>query len=170
MIATGLEIVFSTKRRLDAQRGHRNGGGLRRREPRPTDYIVEIVGAVRDPRIDESIGRVFARRVELSRAAKEGCVSLLEIFDAEQTLFECFAGLYDPETCLPRDRAAAASAERRDLLVIDLVQIDAVRRGRQLGIAALLETIDVWGGGCDYVCIDCAPVPGGDEEAEAGDP
>ena len=158
MIATGLEIVYSTRRRLDRH--------ARRRAVRPIEYVVEIVGVICDPRVGEPVGRLFARRVELARAVTEGRCALPDVFDAEQTLFDCYRGLYDVETCLPREAPPGVPAAHNDLLVIDLVEIDPARRGRGLGLAALLETIEVWGGGCDFACVDSSPIPSGEAPPE----
>lgn len=150
MIGTVLEIVYSTRRPLARQR---------REGPCAADHVIEIVGAVRETGAgpDASVlGRLYARRIELSRAAAHGADALFELVESERTIFECVRALHDPATLL--SAGAPESATHDDLLIVDLVELTPRYRGRGYGHLAVRETTRVWGSGCRFVCIDSAPI------------
>jgi len=83
----------------------------------------------------------------------------VDVFDAHSgELSECWAALFDPKTAHFK-QAVQDNYEpfRRDLLLLDLIEVLPAHRRRFLGLRIASTLIDVFGGGCGLVA--CKPFP-----------
>jgi len=109
----------------------------------PSEYVIGIEGVI--VARGQSVGSLRASVVQIARAHEAG-EDIADVFDTEGSLFEAFEAVVNARTGWIKDRFDCSAG--LDLLHIDRVEVDAMHRGRSVGLLAVLRLLEAYGGGC----------------------
>jgi len=120
----------------------------------------EILARVGDSDEETKIGSVHAYLVLRGRALNER-LSLFEAMDSiSQSVFDCYAALFDVETdewSLSVEALYNGQIMESDVLFIERIELDAAFQGKGIGAQVVHETIATFASSCGLVA--CKPFP-----------
>jgi len=134
----------------------------------PAHYVQEITGDIThhvyddktpDGEDGEIVGRVRAWLVQVDRAHEDG-EALFDVFDSiDGNLEEYYGPLIDPKTNdLRAQLEEKYDVVHSDILIIDEIMILEKYRHKKIGLAAMLRTIETFGGGVGLAAIKPFPL------------
>lgn len=128
------------------------------------DYIYQITGDIichNCPEGEtETVGTIYAFYIDIA-AATDNRVSLFQLFDSHSdAIFRFFPVLFNAKTEQFKDSIIKDFSDPlfSNLLIIDRLEIKPKYRGKDIGLAGIYNTMQVFAKDCAYVALQAFPL------------